>query len=189
MRDEPSSNGACRPRRGGRVAGPGRVTGIIARGETEASIGRSLNNRCYLLWLALNGSECDFDDCLVNLGRRLGWEPTDECGLSDVLAGAGGAIEAFTGGWVRLRIMAIEAYLEERGEHSVEIEAYEQRTWEEITEDTLFEDGRCIACSIGVPGGVRDHHRAAGWVAHGRTTWEEIAERVAELRRQAGMGS
>lgn len=144
-----------------------------------------LAQRCYTLWATLYGGDCDFDDCLVELARRLGWVMRSGWGLLEVLETAARQIEEHAGSWVELRREAVAVFFAERG--GSEAVATVRREWSDVVEDVLFEGERCVACAMGVPGGRSEHFEIGCWVAGGRTTWEKVGTRLREMLTDDGL--
>lgn len=154
--------------------GPDHLRGRVAHGEVERRMAGSLSERCHLLWMALYGSDCDFDDCHVALAEKLGWEPSPEADLSTILGEVFDTIENSRLSWLKLRSLAVSVFEECRGDCAVEADSYDGRTWDQAVDDVLFRDGDCRLCGLGVPGTKKEHRDVAGWILHGQTSWARI---------------
>jgi hypothetical protein len=165
------------PGPGRKPMGPARMTGRIAMEGERELIGSNLD-RCYKLWTTLYGGACDFDDCLENLATDLGWAGGRDLDLFEYLNSLYQHILEKDLPWSKLRDHAIKAFYAARGDNSVEISNYDPRTWDELIYDILYQNGRCEACYIKIPGGQRLHRKLAEKIAMGRTSWEEIEKIV-----------
>ena len=160
--------------------GPPRLTGRVA-GPGELGLDESNISRCYLLWTALYGSNCDFDDCLFTLAERLGYNAeTDGADLDfmESIYSAQSFIETVSQSWETLRKAASDVFFTLRADSAVEVEAYDGRSWDQAVTDALYISGSCEACRLRVPGTPKEHRELAGWVLHGRTTWPQVEQRV-----------
>lgn len=168
----------CR-RSGKATGGPPELTGRIAFDDLERRMAAGNTSRCHTLWVALYGAQCDFDDLHVALAEQLGLVLNEHDDLSSLLSSTHDTVENCELGWDQLRRLAISLFWEHRADSAVEVAAFDPRTWEQATDDCLFDAGGCIACAIGVPGDVSDHRTLAGWVLHRRTSWDQVAAAVA----------
>lgn len=156
--------------------GPTFLTGRVVS-DNERGLESSNIERCYRLWTVLYGAGCDFDDCLLELAKVLGWqEPGEDIGLFEVLDAAVEYIYNTGQAWSSLRQLAIDAFMTCRQTESVETSSYDGRTWDQAVDDALFSEGSCKACSIGYPGGPRAHRGVAGVVLRGRVSWSKLQD-------------
>lgn len=174
-----TGTGSCKRRRAKR-SGPGRVLGIVAS-ETERGLQGGNADRCYKLWTVMYGSICDFDDCIVSLAQKLGWVDDGLEGWAPECAYAW--VVACCEPWLVVREKAVEAFYETRRNESIEPDRYDQRSWDEIIDDTLHADGECAACRRNLPGGAPIHRELAKHVALGLQTWDQISTRWENLLR------
>ena len=173
---------ACR-KKGKLFGGPPFLTGRVVS-DNERGLERSNIERCYRLWTVLYGAGCDFDDCLITLAKKLGWqEPALDMDLFASLDSASEHIHNAGGSWQSMRQLAIDVFMTCRQEDSVETSSYDGRTWDQAVDDALFSEGSCMACSIGYPGGPRAHRSAAGMVLRGRMSWPKLQDLLAQRSR------
>lgn len=163
----------CRPE-GPLRGGPPHLTGMVPHNEMERRMARSLGDRCHMLWLALYGGDCDFDDLSVALAQMLGWVVPPDADLSEILSGSAHTINECDLPWTTLRGMAIAVFETVRHDAGREVADFDPRTWEEAVDDALFATGACRACTLGVPGTSAQHRSLAGWVLHRRTSWAQV---------------
>jgi hypothetical protein len=135
----------------------------------------------------LYGSDCDFDDCQVALAERLGWQQPavdddddDEYGLSELLCDAGSVIDDSGLTWAELRVIATEVFHAQRPDKAIELDRYDERTWDEAILDAQFPSGQCELCTLGIAGTPEQHREFSGSVLLGLTTWEQVRAELAE---------
>lgn len=147
--------------------------------EREASA-PTIPDRCYRLWVALNGASCDFDDCVFALADTLcgpGWmgPPAD---LFADLTRAWDNIERWS--WQVVRVAAVDVFFDLRCGECYEPSRRDWRTEDELIDDVLLPDGECAACAVGLANPT-EHRAAARWAALRHLSWATIGDKIAEL--------